>query len=706
MSQFDFPRINFHGPAYINVGTANNDDYLPSLMLNDIINCKAYTPPRVYVTTEQKTELENAGHNYTFTAAPDDSDLFYVEIDAFPTDEDYVAWARTPLGTWSGDQTYWPLYTTAGVSQKTPGEWNYNGNMSIRFQNTSVVSVTTKPTDNSGSNNYLTSNASAAPADIQAFLGASLNAANPQGSTSAGTISDVNPSAPYSSQFFYDGLQLKKGNTVLMQGQPSKGITRWINFGRVINIPGSPMIASGAMFHGITKEELGKAGWSQLESLFTTYGDTTKTLKGAFIRYSFYEVYESRDPDYATQLPGFAKNPAIMTILGSITPWYEGEMCSASMGRVLNPTKDGTITYPPAKIPATISPIMFNVDTESTLFSADLVNSLHENRLKPDPNTTDFPISTAIDPSTYLEYELTEEGQFDFQVNGSTMASINLNGTDYTIDDFVNAGGILDTIYDATTFPVSTVTGNDFSLSRTYMEGGTSKTQPLQAEEAYYFATDQNGLYLEQGDTSSTGMAQGTQPVPLTLRCFHRGVPIAQSNPVAINMYAYGLNSIFGLVHDSEASQTHVQVYDGYSFSGLKTSAPMLYVNQFVTVASGIAPDPGTYNPNTDYYANVRVLPNQSASYAKYYKDGKPDYSVLTWDALYAEIFRTYYLLFPGMTEQLSLKDASNWESPIIAGKLQQVISTDMWMTPWYMPRNRTLSAAERKLINDWIAQY
>ena len=36
MSQFDYPRLHFHGSYEINVGTANNGDYRPAFMISEI----------------------------------------------------------------------------------------------------------------------------------------------------------------------------------------------------------------------------------------------------------------------------------------------------------------------------------------------------------------------------------------------------------------------------------------------------------------------------------------------------------------------------------------------------------------------------------------------------------------------------------------------------------------------------------------------
>ncbi|MBK8853986.1 MAG: hypothetical protein IPN10_07680 [Saprospiraceae bacterium] len=49
MSQFDFPRINFHGQAILDTATANNGNYEPRLTMFDQENSTAFMPPRCYL---------------------------------------------------------------------------------------------------------------------------------------------------------------------------------------------------------------------------------------------------------------------------------------------------------------------------------------------------------------------------------------------------------------------------------------------------------------------------------------------------------------------------------------------------------------------------------------------------------------------------------------------------------------------------------
>ena len=724
MAQFDFPRINFHGRAYINVGTANNDDFGPTLVLNDLVKGVAYTPPRVTVTAAQKEALDAAGHPYNYITIETGSGSskktsYQVALECEATkDENYIEWARTPLGQSTLDTVYHPLYAETALSNaaqpqdsKTPGEWNYNGGMEIQILNADVVSVVTEPTDNSGSNVHTSSTSAGFPASLASFLGGTFNNVNDNGAP-LGSICDMNPQAPYTSQFFYDGFWVRDANgKTVMNGSPSKGMTRWINFNRVVNVPPSPMIASGAMYHVITKEAMG-TGWEALSAAFPATNAAGKALKGAMVRYSFYEVYEARNPDYKTQLPGFKPNPALATLLGSITPWYEGDMMSAPTGRILNPTPGASqpdITPKNAMVhkPNPLAPIPFQVNETKSIFSADLVNSLQENRILPDPNqaTDDYLISTS--PDIKLKYELTEVGTLDFRVGTSgtspILASLNVNGSSYTIDDFINHGGVFDYVYSN---PPTGIDSTTFSLWGTNAAGSQVA---LLTENPYYIVSDQNCTYFDQAasgssvTTASKGMNQGTSPQDVYVRFFNYGKAVAQSSPIAFDLYAYSLDALFNLEYNEGASMLNLQLYDGLQLTDFNTAETMIYVSQFLPAGTG--QQAASFGGGTEYYINWRVL--VTPNFSQYYTaDGKPNFDVLNYQVLYDEIFRSYYLMFPSMESAQSFRNHDAWQNRWVAGKLTDRVSLEHWMTSYYMPRTRTLSSAQRKLIDAWATKY
>jgi|GEM_PF-7092306 len=697
MSQFDYPRINFFGKTSINVGTCNNDDFKPpftqngsGLMVNDIVKAQGFLPPRVYVTDKVKNAIQSANTKdpatmpaYDFVSVGDSGgvDYYYVAIEPINTAELFYAWAPIPLGQASNDTAFHPLYKATELTGDLPGEWNYNGGMQNVIHDCSVVSVAVKPTDNSGNNLFLASDPGTCPEDLHVFLGATFNAMNSGGANTA-VVTDLNPSASYTTQYFTDTFSLLQEGSkdTLMAGKPVKGVTRWINFARVVNIPGSPMIASGAVFQAIPAEDL--SNWNQLEAAFQNHGDTSKELIGAFIRYDMFEVYEDRNPDYS-KLTEFGTNPAYMSVVGSITPWYEGEMATASSGRFMNPTSQTVSNY------GGLAPITFKVDTTDRIASFDLFNTLPENRT---PVNFDSYPNGNTPPA--MSYELVNLGQLDFKVNGTTLGSLTVDGSNYSRQDFINNGGIWDWVY-SSSIAEDTVSNYDFSLW-----GNNTKSDYVQlmGESQYTVQSDQSCAYTNAGGANNSFLSQGTTYTPMVLRVFDRGVPVPQTNAVQMTQTTFGLDVIFSLL---QLDQDAVEVYDGMSITWDTTQENILL--RTYSPAGITPPTPSTFSGATEFYVNLRVLPDQSEQYAGYYlQPGDPGYKKLDWNALFDEIFFTYYMLFPAMTQQLPLNNATAWEEPFTASRLVQVISQDMWDSPWYMPRNRSLSDADRKLIDTW----
>ena len=715
MAQFNFPRINFNGKAFINVGTANND-YPQALMLYDMINARAYLPPLVFAPATLQKQLTKDGYSFELVTVSGQQYCKVVLDFEVPNDDAYNEWLRTRLGQSPLDVQFHALYslvaTPGGPEAKLegslPGEWNLNGGMEIEIHDADVVSVLTQPTDNDGSHIHTPENATGCPESLKPFLGGSFSNKNDNG-VFLGSITDLNAYATNSSQFFYDGFWVRdaQGNT-LMNGTPSKGMTRWINSNRTVNVPPSPMIASGMMCHAIPQAKMG-TGWQALAAAFPATNAQGQALKGAFVRYSFYQIYESREPDYSTQLPGFAPNPALVSIIGSICPWYEGDMMSAPMGRLLNPTpgaapKDITPQNAGAFKPNPLAPVTFQVDEVNNIFSADLANSLQENRLLPDPKLAleNFPIST--DPSIVRKFELTPVGTLAFKVGTSqtapTLASLTVGPAAFTINDFVLRGGIFDYVYNPAQAPAQ-MASTAFSLWGTNIN---NQPAALLQESPIYIASDQNCTYFEQGPNTNEGLNQSTEPQPVYLRVFQYGQPVLQKAPVQVKHMQLKVNELLDFVQDPAVPPGLINVYDGQELTGFNTSQPMVYVSLFVPPGQ-FMPPAEDFVGHTEFYVNWRVLPTQDFS-AYYLPNGKPDYSKLTYQALYNEIFRSFFFMFPAMTQAKSFADPTIWENRWAAGRLADRVALTHWLSPFYMPRTRDLSAAQRQLINDWAAQY
>src|SRR5580698_9237568 len=105
MSQFDFPRINFHGTAYLDTATANNGNYEPWLTMFDQDSSEVFMPPRIYLPPASANCQPPQG----VPIKTDKNGNQYVPITKINPDN-YQEWATTPLGSFPADQAFLPLY--------------------------------------------------------------------------------------------------------------------------------------------------------------------------------------------------------------------------------------------------------------------------------------------------------------------------------------------------------------------------------------------------------------------------------------------------------------------------------------------------------------------------------------------------------------------------------------------------------------------
>ncbi len=337
MSQFDFPRIHFSGSAFINPATANNNLLLP-LVTFDPIQVKAIIPPRLYLSGEPLRLLrlgvlplpEGTKLIYDTNQEP------YVEIEPINCREYFITWAKTPLGKCALDTPYHALYQivrskrhkrplTGGI----PANWNYFGGMECGFEQVTVGSVGVL--DQSGEQVLYTGESTSTPPDIAEWLGAELDMANGPGE-SAAVMVDVLPSLAFYSQLFCDVLRVRQGESTLLKGSPRKGSLRFLNQHRIVNQEG-PQSASGTFFSVIPVQAIEGKEDALLLNFFRQHSQKNTPLLGVFMRFNLFEVQENQEPDYGTL--GSAPNPARATVVGTLSPWHEGDMASITMGRLL-----------------------------------------------------------------------------------------------------------------------------------------------------------------------------------------------------------------------------------------------------------------------------------------------------------------------------------------------------------------------------------
>jgi len=92
-----------------------------------------------------------------------------------------------------------------------------------------------------------------------------------------------------------------------------------------------------------------------------------------------------------------------------------------------------------------------------------------------------------------------------------------------------------------------------------------------------------------------------------------------------------------------------------------------------------------------EFFLDVRVLPYDDYSGI--------DSKHVTFEVIYREIFRYYYLILPAMSEYLDMHDRTIWEAPAAAHYVLRMTDPALWGHYNYMPRTRDLSRCRRKLL-------
>ena len=423
MSQFDFPRINFSGQAFINPGTANNNVLLP-LVTYDPIQIKALLPPRIYLSQDLLT-LHKLG---ALPIPPnqeilEEGDLRYLEIDPINSRRKFMNWATTPLGNSLLDEPYHALYQLVTIKRtgkpltgNLPANWNYYGGMEFGFTDVIVRSITL------ADKQCITSETPECPSEVANVLGATLRMSDEEGQSTAVMI-DVLPSLAMFSQVFCDTVQLVKKEAVLMSGRPVKGSLRFLNLNRIMNQEGV-LSSSGTFFSAIPVEELAGGMHSLVIRLFEQYSQKEERIKGVFIRYNLFEVNEDQTPDYS--LLGSAANPAFATVAGSLTPWYEGEMRSITMGRQLTPEA-------PFLPDTVLAPFVCQVDGSRSRVRLDVLGSI------PEEQVGNCPAAYETYPIGSLRLMLLNEGKPDVLIS-----SFSVDARHFSREHLLITGGVID----------------------------------------------------------------------------------------------------------------------------------------------------------------------------------------------------------------------------------------------------------------------
>jgi hypothetical protein len=695
MSIFCFPRINVKGLIAVNVGTANNDDYSGDRF-----------PPGSPYAGEPLRQADTKSVQAITYGMTDEEHVAWMQKVSFyvpppQLDGAAPAVARTtrsehaePVGGGSRGTVEGAAAAASAAAEKRvpriPGEWNYYGDMGLTMMGVKVVAVQSGDRPQSG-------------ADASELVGAELSfKAGPGSGGSKAMLIDVNPEDSPCSQVFSDALTLELDGKALFSGKPSKAVTRWINFQRNTNLAG-PNGAGGAFQCVVPLAQL--TGQPILDYL-PPQGPGGEKLAGLVFRYYLYRPLQTINtfayPDqkwYDAMVELYTKqgtNPDYLELVGTLAPWFEGEMRSVPTGRLLNQT-GSTFPIPPGEMgnapPFALAPAILHAGKER--ISVDFSGAF------PDRYQGSFdPLQTA------------DNAKYDF---GKVSLVLRAGGRDHRIGavDYQDtaAGDARGWIFD---FPLQGVAPADLEAGEfavvLHAEEGDAD---LLKELDYLIASDQSGLFGEQilpkdgePQLASRFLNESAAEEPATIRVFRKGKELSAADCPPITVWAYDTtpNQTPGTL---ERLSTDFKPGDPLTVDVGEPGNRL-----FTFTVPGQEPPPKEYqklDTTAILPVSLRILPNDR-DYSRYYQDPDAAQPIgndkLTYEVLFAEVLRNYYLLYPAMSQVVPLDQPQQWENPQMAALLLERTSRALWDHYGYMPRTRDLSASRRRLIHAWCLRY
>jgi hypothetical protein len=680
MSVFSFPRINVKGLMTINVCTANNDDYSGTQF-----------PPGD----------PNAGLPVRLTDTKTVQPLTYGM-----SDEKFIAWVQQPhpfvkppaaarasvRTARSEDGSPPPPVPAPEPVTQIPGEWNYYGDMGLTMLGVKVLAVQHADrlvTDEDGSG----------------LIGAELSFKNQAGADgySTGLLIDVNPEDSPCSQVFSSALTLEKQGKAIFSGKPSKAVTRWINFQRNTNLTG-PNGAGGCFQCVVPLSEL--AGQPILD-LLPPAGPGGEKLAGLVFRYYLYRplqpinVFAYQGSSWFEKMVALYQkqglNPDYAEISGTLAPWFAGEMESLPTGRVLNPTQN-TI------------PLKEGDHGNGPAFRlAPAVLQAAGDRISVDFSGT-FPDRYQ---GRYDPLQVGDNAKYDF---GAVSLALRREGAPDRPIGAVKyqdtaAGDLRGWMFD---FPLQGVDPAEIEKGDFVLIHHTSpKDVELLAESEVLIASDQTGLFGEQVvappgvvPLESRFLSQSGTPEPATVRVFRKGRELTAGDCPPITVWQYDTTP-----NQNPGQRERLQ-------ADLRPGEPLTVNvgkpgNRLFAFTLPGQPDPplnyGDFNATVVINVSLRILPNDR-EYAQYYQDPQAPQPVgndrLTFQVIFDEVLRNYYLIFPAMSLVVPLNEPQKWENPKMAAALLERTSLKLWDRLEYMPRTRDLSASRRRLLHAWCRKH
>ena len=474
-------------------------------------------------------------------------------------------------------------------------------------------------------------------------------------------------------------MTLSGGGITYLKGAPSKGACQWLNFYRNVNLTADAG-AGGYVYHVFRKGP---------GTTINIPGFEAPGIVGAIFRYYLYRPIAISDNAQIAELYKQRKtNPVTIRMAGTLAPLYEHEtIFTTPVGRLMVanqatiPVPQGYQNNSPNGLIALAPGV---VQQKGDRILADFVGTFPENYQGnpnlPDPKFDFGPVSLVVAAGG----------------GSATIGSVNYTN--------VAAGNQTGWIFD---FDVSTNPEAQKILAHPQAVFSLQSTTlgNVLGETDYYFVSNQQGMYTEQFGSGKLFLNQGSEE-PATIQVYRRGRELAADQCPPITVWQY--RSV-PLESPGNAEIVATNFTPGQPIV-VDTSQPGNFLFTFSINATDVVPTSYSTFMNPPYLTNypaisLRILPNY-VDFSKYYIDPNAKEPVgndlLTFDVVYQNVLRTYYLLYPAMNQIFALNSEMQVKKVAVLKAILARTELSLWMTSDYMPRTRDMSHSRRTLLRAW----
>lgn len=366
---------------------------------------------------------------------------------------------------------------------------------------------------------------------------------------------------------------------------------------------------------------------------------------GVVLRFSLFEFMPGKSTDEYQEdfrLNQNSANPSLGRVIGTIGPWFADEPATIPPGRLLQNTGLGGASG------------LAWLDQANQRLTLDLVSALPGAAIRQDATANSAPLGPNVDFG-------------DLQI-GTTASTTALATTPSLPATYHLFGGLHD-------IPIDAATCQALAAAPITIGSGTA-AQPLQVVESplRIYSNDRN-IYLDDVGGKAT----------LNLHMTELGGPLTADVIVAL------YTSPPGTLPDPR-------------FLDYPTSVKV------PTGATGFSVDVSDNGRAAGFVAlNFDDGTNPTACFVNFRKYPAKDFAALiaaggvTWDKVYQECLRFYYVLFPAMSKRIPLNDEATIRA--VGTELLKRLSAQYRPTTLYMPLTRSMAPGRVKLLEAFLNQ-